>query len=52
MPGIVVLVSRKAVSLAHVYEMWPEVSDRLHHDSEHGVSQGAQTDIMSHDSAI
>lgn len=28
------------------------VSDRLHHDSEHRVSQGAQTDILSHDSAI
>lgn len=52
MPGIAVLVSRKAVGLAHVYEMWPEVSDRLHHDSEHGVSWRAQTDIMSHDSAI
>lgn len=28
------------------------VSDRLHHDSEHRVSQGAQTDILSHDSVI
>lgn len=28
------------------------VSDRLHHDSEHGVSWRAQTDNMSHDSAI
>lgn len=52
MPGVVVLVSRKAVRFAHVDEIWPSVSDRLHHGSEHGVSRGAQADITSHDSAI
>lgn len=52
MPGVVVLVSGKAVGFAHVYEIWPEVSDRLHHDPAHRVSRGAQADIISHDSAI
>lgn len=52
MPGTMVLVSRKAVSFAHVYETRPWVSDRLHHDSAHRVSWGAQTGIMNHSSAI
>lgn len=43
MPSRMALFSGNTVSSVRVYELWPWVSDRLHHDSEHCVSWRSQT---------